>query len=104
MPDDPTADETTPSAKRKQLPRILRLSHRQVAEALVKAYRIHEGHWRVYYQFGQPAGLNANLAGQVRPSVLIPVVELGLMRDEEPNVLTVDAAEVNPASKILAVN
>ena len=94
-----TAERLAKTAK--ELPRMLRLSHQQVATALIKEYHVHEGRWRLYLGFGTVGGLNANINGRQHPAAIIPVVEMGLMRDEDPaSTLTVDAAEVNPRSLV----
>lgn len=83
-------------------PQII-FSHREVAEALVKAYGLHEGLWGVYIEFGIIAG-NIPVAGAIDtsnivPAAVVPVNKIGIQRFSEPNSLTVDAAIVNPAPK-----
>ncbi|MCA1728229.1 MAG: hypothetical protein LC751_02095 [Actinobacteria bacterium] len=74
-------------------------SYREVAEALVKQEGIHEGWWGVYLEFGlTAANINAAPDADVTPAAIIPIQRIGLQRFEEANNLTVDAAEVNPAS------
>ena len=67
-----------------------------LATALIRQSQLHEGYWRVYLQFGPIAAVNANHNGHVYPSVFVPVVRVGLMRDAVLTDLSVDAAEVNP--------
>jgi hypothetical protein len=73
-------------------------TYKEVAEALVKAQGLHEGLWGVYLEFGIgganiPAGpSNETLV----PAAIVPVLKIGIQRFDQPNSLTVDAAEVNP--------
>jgi hypothetical protein len=72
--------------------------YKEIAEILIKAQGIHEGLWGIYIEFGFGA---ANIqAGpsqdMVLPAAIIPVKSIGIQRFDEPNSLTVDAAEVNP--------
>lgn len=69
---------------------------RDVAVAFVRASHLHEGFWRVYVKCGPVAGVNANHGGRVYPSAFVPIIELGLLRDEVMTDLSVDAAVVNP--------
>ena len=69
---------------------------KEVAEALLKQQGIHSGIWGLYVRFGLKA---ANIGGDeadIRPSAIIPILEMGLQKFEEENNLAVDAAKVNP--------
>jgi len=75
-------------------------THKELAEILVKAASIHEGHWAVFIEFGLGA---ANLpvgdsAGgiEIKPAAIVPVNKIGLLKFDEPTPLSVDAATVNP--------
>jgi hypothetical protein len=73
--------------------------YKEVAEALIKKQGIHEGLWGVYMQFGIGA---ANISSgpsepTLLPAAIVPVVKIGIQRFDQPNSLTVNAAEVNPA-------
>ena len=96
---DETAEKPTHRAAR-MLPKTFRLTWKQTAEMVVKNYGIHEGHWYVYVRFGDLQTMNANITGKVWPYAMVPVVELGLARCNEPMDLSVDAAEVNPAKTV----
>ncbi len=75
-------------------------SYKEVVTALIKAHNIHEGIWGFIVNFGmqaQNAGPNEN---ELRPSVLIPLVSVGLMKFEKETNLSVDAAKVNPAPSV----
>lgn len=84
----------------------IRLTWKRVAEMLVKANELHEGHWRAALSFGTASGFNAKMSGDLPPlpSVWVPVMGLSLIREKEPTELTVDAAAVNPASSIVVVD
>ncbi len=75
-------------------------TYKEVAEALVKQQDIHEGLWGIYIEFGiTAANINAAPGADVIPAAIVPVQRMGLQRFEEASNLTVDAAEVNPASQ-----
>jgi hypothetical protein len=71
-------------------------SFKDLAALMVKDQGISEGFWGLFVRFG----IGATNAGQsdsdLKPTALVPVVELGLQRFEELNNLSVDAAQVNP--------
>lgn len=72
--------------------------YKEVAEALIKKQSIHEGLWGVYMQFGIAA---TNISSgpsdsTLLPAAIVPVVKIGIQRFDQPNALTVNAAEVNP--------
>jgi hypothetical protein len=74
-------------------------TYKEVAEALVKAQDLHEGLWGVYLEFGIGGGnIPAGPDNQTLvPAAIIPILRIGIQRFDQPNSLTVDAAEVNPA-------
>jgi hypothetical protein len=75
-------------------------SFKEIAEHFVKVLDLHEGLWGVQIRFSLAAtNLGTEPGGNVFPTALIPVKEIGLRRYDEANNLTVDAAEVNPAPK-----
>ena len=75
-------------------------TYKEVVEALIRYNNLHEGLWGLSIEFGLAA---ANIApeagGDLLPTAIIPVKKIGLTRSNEPNNLTVDAAEVNPAQR-----
>ncbi len=76
-------------------------TYKEIAEALVRQQGIHEGLWGVYVEFGIAAANVGSTpeSNDVVPAAIVPVQKLGLQRFPEANNLTVDAAEVNPASE-----
>lgn len=77
--------------------KLINYSFKELAALMVKDQGIHEGFWGIYARFG----INAANAGpsetDVRPTALVPILELGLQKVEELNNLSVDAAVENPA-------
>lgn len=74
-------------------------SYKEVAEALVKKQGLHEGIWGLFAKFGMQAtniGMNES---DLKPSVIIPILELGLQKFDKENNLSVDAAKVNPRGR-----
>jgi hypothetical protein len=80
------------------------VSYQQLAEILVKAHAIHEGHWGAFLRFGlnvanvkteYPEGTDL---GPI-PTAMVPLLEIGIQRHKEPTALSVDAAKVNPKRK-----
>ena len=70
-------------------------SYRELAEMMVQRLGLTEGLWGIYVKFGIAAA-NAGVGSEdLRPTAIVPVLEIGLQRFEEPSNLTVDAAEVN---------
>ncbi|MDP9474122.1 MAG: hypothetical protein M3R38_00185 [Actinomycetota bacterium] len=76
-------------------------TYKEIAEALVKDQNIHEGLWGIYIEFGiGAANISVTPEGtDVMPAAVVPLQKLGLQKFAEANNMTVDAAEVNPASK-----
>ncbi|MFI5180125.1 MAG: hypothetical protein ACHQPI_01895 [Thermoanaerobaculia bacterium] len=71
-------------------------THKEVAEALVRHYGLHEGIWGLYIEFGiQGANLGPTPL-EVNPVAIVPVQKIGLQRFPELNSLSVDAAVANP--------
>lgn len=79
-------------------------SYKEVATALLKAQGIHEGLWSLFIRFGLSA---ANVGGndeELKPTAIIPILEIGLQKGEKENNVTVDAAKVNPAATQIATS
>ena len=78
----------------------LTFTYKEVVEALIRYNDLHEGLWGLSIEFALAA---ANIApepgGDLLPTAIIPVKKIGLTRSNEPNNLTVDASEANPAKK-----
>ena len=71
-------------------------TYKEVVTALLKEQGIHEGVWALFVRFGLNA---ANVGGnedEVRPTAMIPVLEIGLQKAEKETNIAVDAGKVNP--------
>ena len=73
---------------------------RDVAVALLKLADVHEGLWQIQVMFANSA-TNINLNGHLTPSAITSVAGVQLGRVEALDELTVDAAKVNPSSRIV---
>ena len=74
-------------------------TYKEVVEALIKKQGIHKGIWGLYVRFGLKA-LNIGSGGSdIRPTAVIPILELGLNRSDDENNISVDASKVNPEPK-----
>lgn len=80
-------------------PTLIAFKFDELAEILVKNQGIHDGLWGVFVRFGIGAANVATPNGEMRPTALVPVLEIGLQKFDEASNLTVDAAKINPASK-----
>ena len=72
------------------------ISHKKVAEALIKSQGIHDGIWGLFVRFGLSASNVGIDDTQLVPAAIIPVIEIGLQRFAKETNLSVDAAKVNP--------
>jgi hypothetical protein len=67
-----------------------------LATMMVKDAGIHEGYWSIIVRFGiSAANVALNNAPPV-PTAIVPVLEIGITREDEQGPLAVDAAQVNP--------
>lgn len=79
----------------------------EVAIALIKLKGIHQGHWRVGLQFdlhGATANIPLSKTSHTKvPAAFVPVINVNLkqVKAEDVDELTIDAAEVNPMSRLL---
>ena len=74
-------------------------SFREIARLMVQEQGITEGYWGIYVRFGIKAINAGESDNDLRPTAIVPVVELGLQKFPELNNLSVDAAEVNRPAK-----
>jgi len=71
-------------------------SFKEIVTALIKANDIHEGVWGLWVNFGigaSNAGPNEN---ELKPTAMIPILQMGLQRFDKETSLSVDASKVNP--------
>lgn len=71
-------------------------SYKEVATALLKEQRIHEGLWSLFIRFGLNAANLGPNDDELKPCAILPILEIGLQKGEKENNITVDAAKVNP--------
>lgn len=71
-------------------------SFKELAALMVKNQDINEGYWGIYVRFGISAANAGPSDADLKPTALVPVVELGLQKFDQLNNLSVDAAKVNP--------
>ena len=79
------------------------VSLKGLAIHLVRAHHLHEGIWQVYFRFAPIVGLTANINGHLKPSAMVSIDEVGLVRCEAVTEVSVDAAVVNPAPPVAEV-
>ena len=74
-------------------------SYKEVAEALVKKQGITEGLWALAVKFGiQAANMGPN-DNDLKPTAIIPILEIALQKADKENNLTVDAAKINSRTR-----
>lgn len=74
-------------------------SYREIVEALVKKQDLHEGLWGIYVKFGMQASNVGPNNNDLKPAVIVPLLEIGLLKVDKETNLTVDAAKVNPLKR-----
>lgn len=75
-------------------PEVLKFTFKEVAELMVRQAGLTEGLWGLYVRFGIAAANTGTSLEDLKPTAIVPVLELGLQRFSEPSALTVDAAEI----------
>jgi hypothetical protein len=66
---------------------------------MIKRQGIHEGIWGLFVKFGLVAANMGQSEGEVRPTAMIPILEMGLQKFDKESNLTVDASKVNPKTR-----
>jgi hypothetical protein len=74
----------------------LNFSFKEIVTALIKAHDIHEGRWGLFVNFGINAQNVGPSENELRPTAMIPILQMGLIRFDKDTNLSVDAAQVNP--------
>ena len=74
----------------------LSFTYKEVVEALLKKQGIHEGIWGLWVRFGIRAANVGEAETDIRPSAIIPILEIGLQKFAKETNVSVDAAKVNP--------
>ena len=71
-----------------------------VTAALVRTAGLTEGYWKIGFSFGMQA-LNVNIGPAHLPAAMAFIERVVLTRVEALDLLSVDAAQVNPSSRII---
>lgn len=71
-------------------------SYKEVVEALLRKHGIHDGIWGIYIKFGIQAANLGSSVGDLQPTAIVPVLQIGLQKFDAENNISVDAARVNP--------
>ena len=71
-------------------------SYKEVVEALVKKYGIHEGIWGLWVRFGIKGANIGETKTEVKPAAIVSLLEIGLQKFDEETSISVDASKVNP--------
>ena len=77
-------------------------TYQELAEMMVRKLDISEGLWGIYVRFGIAAANAGPSSEELKPTAIVPVLEIGLQRMDEPSNLTVDAAELTKSSSTKA--
>jgi hypothetical protein len=77
-------------------------SHKEVAEALIRQQGIHKGTWGLFVKFGLSGANVGTSESSLLPAAIVAILEIGLVKFEEENNLSVDAAKVNPSPRARA--
>lgn len=75
-------------------------TYQELVEMMVRKLGISEGLWGIYVKFGIAAANAGPGSEELKPTAIVPVLEIGIQRMEEPSNLTVDAAEMAKSSAI----
>lgn len=73
-------------------------SFKEIVETLVKKQGLREGLWALDIRFGMQATNFGPNESDVKPTAIVPILEIGIQRVDKENNLTVDAAKLNPPS------
>lgn len=71
-------------------------SYKEVVEALIRKQDVHDGLWALNIRFGMQATNFGPNESDLKPTVILPLLEIGIQKVDKENNLTVDAARVNP--------
>lgn len=74
--------------------KVFTFTYQELAEMMIRRVGLSEGLWGVYVKFGLQAANVGPGPEDLRPAAILPVLEIGLQRLDEPSSLAVDAAEL----------
>jgi len=79
-------------------PDLFKFTYQELAELMIQKLGLSEGLWIIYMRFGIGAANAGAGPEDLRPTALVPVLEIGLQRTDEPSNLTVDASTLSKAA------
>jgi hypothetical protein len=71
----------------------------EIAEELVRKQGIRHGHWGLFVKFAIAATNAPGPTGDLLPTAIVPILEMGIQKFDESNSLTIDASKLNPRKK-----
>ena len=71
-------------------------TYTELVTLMLKERGIHEGYWAPLLNFGLRATNVPGPEGNVLPTAIVAILQVGLQRSEKPTQQTVDAAQANP--------
>lgn len=74
-----------------------KFSFQELAEMMVDRAGVQEGLWGIWINFGIAATNAGENEESLKPTAIVPILEIGLQRFEKPTNLSVDAAVVRKA-------
>ncbi len=76
-------------------------TYQELVEMMVRKLGISDGLWGIYVKFGIAAANAGPGSEELKPTAIVPVLEIGIQRMEEPSNLTVDAEKLtkSPATR-----
>jgi hypothetical protein len=75
-------------------PTTIKFSYQELATLMVRQQGIKEGYWGVYVKFGIVGANSGPSPESVVPTAIVPLLEIGLQRFDEPSPIAVNAALV----------
>jgi len=79
---------------------LITFTFKELASLLVKEQEIHQGIWGIYVKFGIKGANAGESDADLKPTAIVPILEIGLQTFDVLNNLSVDAAEVNPGATV----
>ena len=73
-------------------PQIYKFSYTELAELMTRHVGVSDGLWGIYVRFGIQAANAGSGPEDLRPTAIVPILEIGLQQMKEKSSLTVDAS------------
>lgn len=73
-------------------------SYKEIVESLIRKQGLREGLWALDIRFGMQATNFGPNETTLSPTVIIPILEIGIVKVDKENNLTVDASKLNTSS------